>query len=163
MKITLSDIRKEIVRKLDTNFLNHKVYEEDVKQGMKKPAFFVEIIPTRTVNEQLYKTKSLMIKISYFSENDTNEENHLMLEQLEDLFDLSMKIKDRYFTINELNPIAVDGFLQFGFTFSVINAKDMIEIDNIDGQIQTMLSNEGLGYTQEKVRLIEELEFEKDV
>lgn len=161
--MTLIDIKNEIISKLRNTFTTteiKKIYGDKVKQGMQKPCFFVLLIPLKTENELLYKAKSVMIKITYFSEVETLEDNLQILEKLQSVFTLSLKIKDEYLTIGETTH-TLDNFLQFGFTVNFNDGNEVISFTDNDGKTQIMLPQSDLGYTEETFELFGELEFNK--
>lgn len=114
--ITLVDIKKSINQVLKTNFPDIKLYADEVKEGFTRPSFFTSIIPIifnyDTTN---YSSNKLMVVINYFSENETELENLKMIDGLKKAFGMTLKVNDRYITLQEIRTDITDGVLQFKF------------------------------------------------
>jgi hypothetical protein len=160
--ITLIDIQNSIGKKLDSKFSDYYIYTEDVKNGKKTPSFFINTMPVITDNFISYKEKLINIDIMYFSENETNEENLNMTNMLEDLFRNYLELKDRIITILSLNFRVIDNILHCNFSLNFKDAGEMILINTQIGQvyIQEHEINEKLGYTQDTITTMQELESE---
>lgn len=147
--ITLIDIQKSISRKLNSKFNDHFIYSEEVKQGLKRPAFFINIIPISTDNFPVYKEKLINIDIMYFSSNETSEENLNMINMLEELFNMTLIIADREITIGSLNFRIVDDILHCNFSLDFTDDVPTVELDP------------NLGYTPETIETMQELDIEE--
>lgn len=160
--ITLLDIQKAIGKKLDSKFNTHYIYTEQVKQGLKRPSFFVNIMPISTNNYVAYKDKLINVDIMYFSKNETSTENLEMINLLEDLFKMLLTIQDRKITIESLNFKVVDNILHCIFSLDFKDAENLIAINTPVGQVYLPEHeiNEELGYTQDNITLMQELESE---
>lgn len=159
--ITLIEIQKSISRKLNSKFNDHFIYGEEVKQGLKRPAFFINIIPVSTENFPVYKDKLINIDIMYFSKNETYVENLNMISELESLFK-TLKIQDRALTIESLNFRIVDDILHCSFSLDFMDC-ELISIDTPLGQVylpEHEISEE-LGYTPETITVMQELEMQE--
>lgn len=161
--MTINDIKKEVIKLLNTNFPTTTIYGEEIKQGLLTPCFFVSILPITTNNQLYYKDKALMIKIKYISANETNDGYYNMIDDLETLFGLPLKVLNRYLTVNEFKSSIQGGILQFGFNVNVAIGAEVIQIENIDGITQVMLPDESLNYSQETTKLMSEIQFKQGV
>lgn len=159
--ITLMDIQKTISRRLDSRFSGHYVYTEEVKQGLKRPSFFINIMPINTNNFVIYKDKLVNIDIMYFGKNETNEESLNMVNELEDLFSITLAIKDREITIQSLNFKTIDNILHCGFSLDFTDSDmEFITINTPNGTIDVSKNeiDEKAGYTLENITTMQELE-----
>lgn len=161
--ITLMDIQKAISRKLDSKFTTHYIYVEEVKEGLKRPSFFINIMPVSTDNFITYKEKLANIDIMYFSKNETNNENLEMINLLESLFNTPLKIQDREITIRSLNFKVIDNILHCNFSLD-FNNSNLVEIKTKVGfaYLPEHEISEELGYTKDNIEVMQELESEVD-
>ena len=163
--IYLQDIKEAIILKLKNAFPSYKIYGEKVEQGFIAPAFNVEIIPVQTKNDLNYKVKQVNIKITYLplAKVCNNTEKNNMVDNLNNLFDLTFKVKDRYFCILGAYQFAPHDYVQYGFT---INFNDeiagQINLTNVENEEVKMNEDVEHGYTQENIKLMEKLEI-KDI
>ncbi len=163
--ITLLDMQKAIGRKLNSKFSNYYIYTEEVKQGLKRPSFFINIMPISTDNFITYKEKLINIDIMCFSENETNEENLNMINMLESLFNMFLEINDKVITIESLNFKIIDNILHCVYSLDFTDSDiELITIDTPNGQIEIPGTevDEKLGYTADSITTMQELESEVD-
>lgn len=136
--ITLVDIKKSINQVLKTNFPDIKLYADEVEEGFTRPSFFTSIIPIifnyDTTN---YSSNKLMVVINYFSENETELENLKMIDGLKKAFGMTLKVNDRYITLQEIRTDITDGVLQFKFD---LNFFDGVEITKEEYEIMKQLN-----------------------
>lgn len=162
--ITLLDIQKSISRKLNNKFSDHYIYTEEIKQGKKLPSFFINIMPISTDNFVTYKDKLINIDIMYFSKDETNSENLDMINLLEDLFNMTLKVEDREITISSLSFKIVDNVLHCIFSLDFTDSDvDLIAINTPSGTINIPNSDIEIeaGYTPESITTMQELEIEE--
>ena len=70
----ISDIIKAIALELKREFNSHKIYTEFVRQGVKKPCFFIQVNHADESGELHYKSKRIFkILIRYVSDVDFYE------------------------------------------------------------------------------------------
>jgi hypothetical protein len=80
-------LRDAIISKLKTAFPDHKIYGEKVEQGLKKPCFFITILPGDFTDlSKLTQRREITIDIQYLSVEETNVKNIEMADLLTDLF-----------------------------------------------------------------------------
>jgi hypothetical protein len=76
-------IRDAVISILKNKFPNHNIYDEKVVQGLKRPCFFVDLLPIdfnqETPNKQVI---SIIVDIQYMSLEDTKLKNLEMAESL---------------------------------------------------------------------------------
>lgn len=127
MKIT--DIDDAIFTRLEANFPTMKLYGDEVKKGFVRPSFYVETIP---VINSMYNTDSnekvIMIKIHYFSEDETNIENYNMADELAKVFRSHLPVLNLNLHILNVRTNIQDMVLYFTF--------DLIFFDSFDEENQ---------------------------
>ncbi|QEK11693.1 hypothetical protein FQB35_04565 [Crassaminicella thermophila] len=162
IKTPLILIKEAIFKKLSSNFQGYKLYGEEIQQGFKRPCFFVQIIPViDTMDHQFYKSRAINIDIHYFSENETNHENLLMLDQLNDVFSKGLKVDDRCISIDETTSNTIDGVLHFAFTLNYTDSEDGVIIDGV--LVPKSEINPDLGYTDDTTETMQELEIKEEL
>ncbi|MHC1683420.1 MAG: DUF6838 family protein [Clostridiaceae bacterium] len=148
------DIKSSITKKLYDTF-NYKVLDEEIKQGLdkKRPCFFVQLIPLKTTNFAMCRNRLINVDITFFSANKTNEENLLMQDDLEKLFNLNLKVLDRVLLIEDLNFRTVDTDLHCIFTLDYLEGVETVSVV-LDGTNSTIITKQeesrlkDLGYTE---------------
>lgn len=119
-------IRNSVMSVLKANFPDHKIYGEKVTQGLKRPCFFVDLIPIdilkRTPEVQEH---SLITDIQYMSLEDTKEKNLEMVDKLGQLFSFVEFNGFRVSVSNERFEI-IDGILHYLFDldFTLYGTRD---------------------------------------
>lgn len=113
--ISILDIKKSINLILKNNFKNIKVHAGEVKEGFKKPSFFVQLF---IENTDLFSTtineNSITIEIIYFGVDETELENLKVYEKLKKLFNLPITINNRKILPRNIRADFKD-FLSFRF------------------------------------------------
>jgi len=99
-------LRDAIISKLKSAFPDHKIYGEKVEQGLKKPCFFITILPSNFSDlSKSMQQREITVYIQYLSTEETNVKNIEMVDILTDLFkqidfnDLSVNVIERRFEI----------------------------------------------------------------
>lgn len=81
------DIRDSVLKEIREKFPNYKIYDEKVLQGLKRPCFFVDLIPVNIERlSPTLKEYSLFVDVQYMSEKETKEEMLIMVDQFETMF-----------------------------------------------------------------------------
>lgn len=165
MNISLVDIKKAIISLLSNKYPDHTFYTEKIPRGFKKPSFFMYFVPLESLHDSRYfVSKAVLVKIEYYSQENTNEGNWLMSEQLERIFHNDLVVNNRYLTINRTTSEYVDDNLVFTINISFENGSiEIIKVENNDGEnvwLEKSESNEKLGYTEQKIELMRDLEIE---
>lgn len=133
--ITLVDLKKSVIQLLKAKFPNIPVVAQSVKEGFDKPAFFVQVLPVKTMlnNERLFTERALVV-INFFAKNQTKEEqdavsleNLKMNEGLKFALFPNLKVNDRSITINEIDAKEPDGFLSVSFSVRYIEAFEIVD------------------------------------
>ena len=148
--IKVIDIQNSITKQLKDKFPLHQIRVEDNKKDIETPAFYVSVRPILTTGSRQYKNKLVNVNIMYLSKNKTHAENIVMSEELEDLFHLTLNVRDRSLYIEDLSMSELDKVLNLGFTLDY-NVGAVYRY-NVDG-----------GYDKDTMEYMEELEIEKGV
>lgn len=81
------EIRDSVIDILKENFPDHKTYDEKVTQGLKRPCFFVDLIPIDVDDSNPnVEEHSMFIDVQYMSKEDTKNKNLEMIDKLRPLF-----------------------------------------------------------------------------
>lgn len=92
--IKLEDLKKTIIALLKSQGL--KTYDNGIKQGYKRPCFFVQLMPIKsnlsTIN---YSENEVTVEIVYFSENESDLENIKMYDTLYSIFSKPIDVNGR--------------------------------------------------------------------
>lgn len=146
--ITYKDIKKAI-NSLLTNKFAIDINSNDVKEGFIRPSFFVQLENSNRSSDESQVHKSLTVQIYYFPSDRHKYSIEVMevQEQLENLFDLKLKVLDRFFNIDDTNATTTDGVLSFSFDIAFYEGREFEYNTN------------GVDYPVEPM---EELDFEKE-
>ncbi|SKA99346.1 hypothetical protein SAMN05443428_13517 [Caloramator quimbayensis] len=161
--ITLTDIQRAISRKLYGEFgSEYYIYTEEVKKELKRPSFFIDVIPVLTENFVDYKDKLINIDIMYFSKNETNEENLRAINIFEQIFNSVLEVQGNTISIKALNYKVVDNILHCSFTLDFTDNEEPIEINTQSEPLYIMPSDidEALDYKEDSIRVMQELDIE---
>jgi len=150
------DIKKSIIDVLKAKANTIKVVANEELSGFSKPAFFVQMMPISDTASIDYEEKLLSINIHYFSSEKTDFANLKMLDQLNKAFFNTLKIGDRVITLQGKRHQIVDNVLQFKFDLEFLNDVDVVEVNG--EWIMVTRLDESLGYTEEALKLAQELE-----
>lgn len=161
--ITLIDIQNAVSKSISDNIKEEAyIYVEEVKDGLKRPAFFIEVLPVKTDNYLNHLSKLILVEIMYLCKDKTMKENLEMANMLENIFNLSMTVKDRRLTVNTLNYEIVNDILRCSFTLEFDDNIDLIEVKTKNGvnYLPEYQLSEKLGYTKDNIEEMEKLEIE---
>lgn len=128
--LTYRDILDSITKKLSENF-EEDIYIDSSKQGFDKSCFFVSIIPVNSLskNKKLIQ-KSLIVEIKYFVEFEGKSHLYDMAEDLEEIFRLNIKVKDRTLTIKNSEIDVLED--EAGKYLSLLLTIDYFDMKNIE-------------------------------
>jgi hypothetical protein len=109
------EIRDYVIDVLLANFPDHKVYDEKVTQGLKRPCFFVDLIPI-DMDDSNPNTEehSMFIDVQYMSKEDTKEKNLEMVDKLRPMFKI-IEFNDLRVSASNKRIEMIDGILHFLF------------------------------------------------
>lgn len=123
--ITLKDIRMAVNRKLAKT--SKEINSRDVKEGFNRPSFFVQLNNAGRTGTETQIERTLTVVIYYFPKDryEYSIEVLDMAETLENLFDLKLRVKDRYLNVDDLQTIVNDGVLNCMFEIEFSDARDI--------------------------------------
>lgn len=123
MTVTLMDIKESVAKKIFSAFPSEKIYTENIENGLEKPCFYIKIIPSNTVNLNMFhREKSMLVDIHYFTsaKQKRNSVFYSIMEQVEELFCMSLDVIDRTFTIQQMDFETVDKVLHCMFNLNYL-------------------------------------------
>ncbi|TCO69503.1 phage tail terminator family protein [Marinisporobacter balticus] len=129
--ITLKDIKIAINSLISANF-TAEINSRDIEEGFKRPSFFVEFDNSKrspTGEEQI--NRKLTVRTYFFPSNRYKHSIEILeiQEKLEEVFDIKLKVLDRYFNIDEVETVVSDGVLQFYFDIQYEEGRDIPDAD----------------------------------
>lgn len=123
--ITLTDIKKAVNRELEKTGV--EINSHDVREGFNTPSFFVQFNNVNRGGTESQVERDLIVHIYYFP-TDRYEYAIEVLEMqdtLENLFDLKLRVKDRYLNVDEFQTFLNDGVLNATFDIDFIDARNI--------------------------------------
>lgn len=119
--VLYQDIAKAVTMVIKEAFPNVPIYGDEVREGYKKPSFFIGIMPVSSINHtKSIKEEQLLITISYFSNTTESIKNYQVMQELKAAFGQVLGVDNRKFTIQETNTekVGEDGDI-YQLTFDI--------------------------------------------
>ena len=119
--VLYQDVAKAVTMVIKEAFPNVPIYGDEVREGYKKPSFFVGIMPVSSINHtKSIKEEQLLITVSYFSNTTESLKNYKVMQELKVAFGQVLSVDNRRFTIQETNTekVGEDGDI-YQFTFDI--------------------------------------------
>ena len=119
--VLYQDIAKAVTMLIKETFPNAIIYGDEVREGYKKPSFFIGIMPATSINHtKRIKEEQLLITISYFSYTTESLKNYQVIQQLKVAIGQVLCVDNRRFTIQELTTekVGEDGDI-YQITFDI--------------------------------------------
>lgn len=114
--ITLELLQQTISSLIRAGFINHQIYAGDVTEGLKRPCFFVQIIPvTSDYETTMLDLNQYMVVIDYFGKEGTTLENIRTRDKLKTTIGRIIRVSNRCFTPLGSRSELIDGRLQYRF------------------------------------------------
>lgn len=133
MSVKYTDIVSAIKSLLHTGFPTYTIYSEEITEGMKRPAFHINLLPETSTNfNKFYRDQLVMVDISYFSDEPVDLQSKVknldMAYKLQDIFDMSLSVLDRAIHVDNLTyEITDDRVLHTTFNLSWYNENEVTE------------------------------------
>lgn len=130
------EIQRSIMKKLKTEFPLYKIYGEKVEQGLRRPCFFVDLLPIdfEEINSEVQR-QLITVDIQYMSAEDTKAKNLEMASQLPQIFTfISLDDGTRIQTANGQFE-TIDGILHYLFDLDFIVKLDITATEPLIGEI----------------------------
>lgn len=116
-----------IGRAIKDNFQNCKLRAKKNQEDIKEPMFYVEVRPLNSNSYKSYVDKLVNITITYTDEVVDNEKLNNILNELESVFDLGIKVKDTFLMFKNKASNINDDFLTFNLTINYKDNKQIID------------------------------------
>ena len=119
--VLYQDIARAVTMVVKGAFPSVHIYGDEVKEGYKKPSFFIGILPVSSINHtKNIKEEQLLITVDYFSNTKDSLENYRVMQELKVAFGQVLGVENRKFTIQETSTQKVggDGDI-YQFTFDI--------------------------------------------
>lgn len=119
--VLYQDIAKAVTMVIKDTFPDVPIYGDEVREGYKKPSFFIGIMPVSSINHtKSIKEEHLLITVSYFSNTTESLKNYKVMQELKVAFGQVLSVDNRRFTIQETNTekVGEDGDI-YQFTFDI--------------------------------------------
>ncbi len=99
--INTVDIKKAIISLLRKRYPEAKCYGADVKEGLRKPAFNIQLIPS-DISGSNYSTFSsvYLCTITYFQKKVSEVDMLSVASEVHRLFGLKLQVKDRHLNVS---------------------------------------------------------------
>ncbi len=127
--ISVIEIKKELLSALKELYpKGYAFYGLEVTEGYAKPSFFTQLVPVSSETEtNRIKNRVFIYEITYFQETVNEIDALQKVSEIEGIFGVKVKIKDRYANVTEFDYDFIGksrDILQVKITFSF---KDAIE------------------------------------
>lgn len=119
--VLFQDIARAVTMVIKEAFPNAIIYGDEVREGYKKPSFFIGIMPVTSINHtKSIKEEQLMITVSYFSDTAESLKNYQVMQQLKVAIGQMLCVDNRRFTIQEMTTekVGEDGDI-YQITFDI--------------------------------------------
>ena len=119
--VLYQDIARTVTMVIKEAFPDVPIYGDEVREGYKKPSFFIGIMPVSSINHtKSIKEEQLLITVSYFSDTTESLKNYQVMQQLKSAIGQVVGVDNRKFTIQETNTekVGEDGDI-YQFTFDI--------------------------------------------
>lgn len=132
MSVTYNDVVNHVKLVLSKSFTDYSIYSEEVKEGMKRPAFHINLLPEMSINfNKYYREQNVLVDVAYFSDEEedlqSKEKNLDMASKLQNVFNMDLKVLDRFLNIQNLTYDIVDRVLHTTFNLSWFNENEVTE------------------------------------
>ncbi|ERT59344.1 phage tail terminator family protein [Megasphaera vaginalis (ex Srinivasan et al. 2021)] len=133
MIMTLRDIKRAIIKSLNTNYPTYKVFFDNV-QTSGKPYFYVTMMPIVDSVDRVYSDRQIQVDITVVLAEDKDgnvnrTELYDIAEELDGIFRPVYHVLDRYFTVLEAEQTIVDDLLHYIFELRFTDATEQKEME----------------------------------
>ena len=129
--IQYQDILGALTKVIKEYFKAIPIYGDEVREGYKKPSFFIGILPVNSINHtKSIREEQLLVTVSYFSNTSQSLKNYKVLQELKMLLGQVLSVGDRKLTISEMttHQVGEEGDIyQISFSlhyYELANAED---------------------------------------
>lgn len=131
MSVSYQDIVNHIKKLLSANFVDYHIYDDAVRENMKRPSFNINLLPEMSSNfNRFYREQTVMVDVAYFSEEESDlqskAKNLDMAYKLQNVFNYSLSVLDRNLHIDNLTyNITDDRVLHVIFNLNWFNENEV--------------------------------------
>ena len=101
--IELLEVKKSCNRALKDAFQELKIYGVEVREGLKQPCFYTEIVPYSLVYESINLVKQKCgFKITLLEKTPNEEFQLTVFEKIRKVFHLKVRIKEKLVTVDSV-------------------------------------------------------------
>ena len=130
MVLSLKNIKLSINNKIIEKFPHIDLQSRDIKEGFKRPSFFVQL-DNLSKTDYLYSfERSLTVRIHYFPSDRYEYQLEILEKQevIEELFKLGLAVEDRFISIVDgIESEIVDGVLLISFDLKYFDSNESHE------------------------------------
>ncbi|WP_129599514.1 phage tail terminator family protein [Anaerophilus nitritogenes] len=131
--IKIKDIKTAVCKKIKEYDNTIKVHTEEKVQGLKRPCFFVKLIPFFERKGTYASYKKVLIKLTYLPRSDENDECYEMADILNnEIFEFRFDVLDRVFYIENKRININDNKLIFSFDIEFFDSVMIEEYPNME-------------------------------
>ena len=119
--VLYQEIARAVTMIIKETFPNAIIYGDEVREGYKKPSFFIGIMPVNSINHtKSIKEEQLLITVSYFSDTAESLKNYQVMQQLKVAIGQVLCVDNRTLTIQEMTTekVGEDGDI-YQITFDI--------------------------------------------
>lgn len=140
--ITYKDVKLAINQQLGKTGI--EITSRDVKEGFNRPSFFVQLDNVGRSGDESQVHRSMTVQIYYFPTDryEYSLEVLDMQETLENLFDLKLAVKDRFFNVDEVRTNVVDGVLNASFDLEFYDGRERNKFEQFPSELMGELDFE---------------------
>ena len=130
--VKFSDLLNGLKTILFNNFSGHRIYSEAIAQDLKRPSFFIQLMPLSSKNfNEYYREQRALVDISYYSDEapdlQSNFKNFEMANAMQSVLNTDIKVLDRNLNLQELEFETVDRVLHSTFTLIWYNENEVTQ------------------------------------
>lgn len=125
--ISLKDIKGKVEEMIQISFPEFEILSRKGGEGVEVASFYIELDNLMKNNRLFNYERSMTIRIYIYPSNTMEGTTGVLeiLEDLEGLFELSLRLQDRDIKILETSSKIVDGVFQFEFNINYFEEKEM--------------------------------------
>ena len=127
-----NDLTNGLAKILKNSFPDYKIYTEEIRQGIKRPALFINVMPLASNNfNKYYREQRALVDISFFSDESpdlqSNVSNLTIANSIQNALNTELKILDRSINLQELEYETVDKVFHTTFNLLWYNRNEVTE------------------------------------
>lgn len=124
--LSLKQIKKAVNDIIKVKFPTIEIQAEDIKEGFKRPSFFVQFDNLDKDTGLYASDRSMTIRVYYFPSDRYVYSLEILdiQDSLDSIFNLNFAVEDRVITIKEARGQVVDKVLEFEFDINFVDSDD---------------------------------------